>query len=55
VLLTNLANLVQPLVRYEIGDIVTMATEPCDCGNHLPLIARVDLIHNRCARAVILR
>ena len=27
VLLTNLANYVQPIIRYEIGDIVTMAAE----------------------------
>ncbi|HEX3600372.1 MAG TPA: hypothetical protein VHU84_09540 [Lacipirellulaceae bacterium] len=42
VLLTNLANYVQPIIRYEIGDVVTMATESCECGNNLPLIARVD-------------
>ncbi|HEX4413407.1 MAG TPA: hypothetical protein VH107_07235 [Lacipirellulaceae bacterium] len=42
VLLTNLANFVQPIIRYEVGDIVTMATEPCDCGNNLPLIARIE-------------
>jgi phenylacetate-CoA ligase len=42
VLLTNLANQVQPIIRYEVGDIVTMATEPCDCGNKLPLIARIE-------------
>jgi phenylacetate-coenzyme A ligase PaaK-like adenylate-forming protein len=42
VLLTNLANMVQPLIRYEIGDVLTMATEPCGCGSQLPLIARVE-------------
>jgi phenylacetate-coenzyme A ligase PaaK-like adenylate-forming protein len=42
VLVTNLANYVQPIIRYEIGDIVTMATEPCRCGSNLPLIARVE-------------
>jgi phenylacetate-coenzyme A ligase PaaK-like adenylate-forming protein len=42
VLVTNLANYVQPIIRYEIGDIVTMATKPCNCGSNLPLIARVD-------------
>jgi phenylacetate-coenzyme A ligase PaaK-like adenylate-forming protein len=41
VLLTNLSNFVQPFIRYEIGDIVTMATERCGCGNNLPLIERV--------------
>ena len=38
VLVTNLANYVQPIIRYEIGDIITMATEPCDCGSNLPFI-----------------
>lgn len=42
VLVTNLANYVQPIIRYEIGDIVTMATEPCDCGSNMPLIDHVD-------------
>ena len=41
VLLTNLANYVQPFIRYEIGDIVTMAAEPCDCGSNLPRIKSV--------------
>jgi phenylacetate-coenzyme A ligase PaaK-like adenylate-forming protein len=42
VLLTNLANYVQPIIRYEIGDIVTMADKPCGCPSALPLIARVE-------------
>jgi phenylacetate-coenzyme A ligase PaaK-like adenylate-forming protein len=42
VLLTNLANYVQPFIRYEIGDIVTMASKPCGCGSNLPLIERVE-------------
>jgi phenylacetate-coenzyme A ligase PaaK-like adenylate-forming protein len=42
VLITNLANYVQPIIRYEIGDIVTMATEPCGCGSNLPLVAGID-------------
>jgi phenylacetate-coenzyme A ligase PaaK-like adenylate-forming protein len=41
-LITNLANRVQPIIRYEIGDIVTMATEPCGCGSNMPLIAGID-------------
>jgi phenylacetate-coenzyme A ligase PaaK-like adenylate-forming protein len=41
VLLTNLANHVQPIIRYEIGDLVTMATELCGCGSNLPLIKQV--------------
>ncbi|NVD41959.1 phenylacetate--CoA ligase family protein [Ensifer sp. HO-A22] len=31
-LVTTLTNRIVPLVRYEISDIVTMATEPCSCG-----------------------
>jgi len=42
VLITNLANHVQPIIRYEIGDLVTMATKPCGCGSNLPLVGRVD-------------
>lgn len=42
VLITNLANYVQPIIRYEVGDIVTMATEPCGCGSSLPLIEGID-------------
>src|SRR5205814_955593 len=32
VLVTNLVNLVQPLIRYEIGDVVTLSPRPCPCG-----------------------
>jgi phenylacetate-CoA ligase len=42
VLVTNLANYAQPLIRYEIGDIVTMAAEHCNCGSNLPLIESID-------------
>jgi phenylacetate-CoA ligase len=42
VLITNLVNFVQPIIRYEVGDIVTMAVESCGCGSNLPLIAGVD-------------
>ncbi|WP_245298541.1 phenylacetate--CoA ligase family protein [Sinorhizobium sp. A49] len=31
-LVTTLTNRTLPLVRYEISDIVTLATEPCPCG-----------------------
>jgi len=37
-LLTNLANHVQPIVRYDLGDSVTAKPEPCACGNPLPAI-----------------
>ena len=42
VLITNLANYIQPIIRYEVGDIVTMAKNHCDCGNNMPLIERVE-------------
>jgi phenylacetate-coenzyme A ligase PaaK-like adenylate-forming protein len=38
VLLTNLANRVQPIIRYDLGDSVTMRPGPCPCGNPLPAV-----------------
>ncbi len=38
VLVTNLVNRVQPLIRYDLGDRVKVATHPCPCGNRLPAI-----------------
>lgn len=37
-LLTNLANRVQPLVRYDLGDRVRIHPLPCPCGSALPVI-----------------
>lgn len=37
-LLTNLANHLQPLIRYDLGDRVTLLDAPCQCGSHLPVI-----------------
>lgn len=37
-LLTNLANHVQPLIRYDLGDQVRLRHEACDCGSPLPVI-----------------
>lgn len=36
VLLTNLANRIQPLIRYDLGDSVTFFADACPCGNHRP-------------------
>jgi phenylacetate-coenzyme A ligase PaaK-like adenylate-forming protein len=36
VLLTNLANRIQPLIRYDLGDSVTFFADRCPCGNHRP-------------------
>jgi phenylacetate-coenzyme A ligase PaaK-like adenylate-forming protein len=38
VLLTNLANRVQPIIRYDLGDTVVALQGPCPCGNPLPAI-----------------
>lgn len=44
-LLTNLANLVQPVIRLDLGDQVTMDARPCACGRAGPTLTvrgRVD-------------
>lgn len=51
VLLTNLANRIQPLIRYDLGDTVTMGVEPCPCGNRLPTVT----VHGRRDDIVVLR
>ena len=38
VLVTNLANRVQPIIRYDQGDSVTMRADACPCGSPLPAI-----------------
>ncbi|MEJ8810201.1 AMP-binding protein [Variovorax ureilyticus] len=38
VLLTNLANHLQPLIRYDLGDRVTLRARDCACGSRLPVI-----------------
>ncbi|AXJ11846.1 CoF synthetase [Arthrobacter sp. PM3] len=38
VLVTNLANRVQPLIRYNLGDRVQMAAAPCACGSPFPAL-----------------
>lgn len=42
VLLTNLYNTVQPFIRYEIDDIVTMSPTACACGSILPLVQSIE-------------
>jgi phenylacetate-coenzyme A ligase PaaK-like adenylate-forming protein len=37
-LLTNLANRIQPLIRYDLGDSVTFFPAACPCGSPLPAI-----------------
>ncbi len=38
VLLTNLANRVQPVLRYDLGDRVVLRPDPCPCGDPLPAV-----------------
>lgn len=38
VLVTNMANRVQPIVRYDLGDSVIERSDPCPCGNPLPAL-----------------
>ena len=42
VLITNLYNTIQPFIRYEVNDVVTLSPTPCPCGSPLPLILRVE-------------
>lgn len=37
-LLTNLANHVQPLIRYDLGDRIALRASACACGSHLPVV-----------------
>ena len=49
-LLTNLANHVQPLIRYDLGDRVTLHAQPCECGSPLPVIE----VQGRCDDTLML-
>ena len=41
IVLTNLNNLAMPFVRYAIGDLGSLAAQPCPCGRGLPLLDHV--------------
>ena len=38
VLVTNLANRIQPIIRYQMGDRVAIDPDPCGCGSPFPSI-----------------
>jgi len=38
VLVTNLANWVQPIIRYDLGDSIVVSPKVCPCGSPLPAI-----------------
>jgi phenylacetate-coenzyme A ligase PaaK-like adenylate-forming protein len=41
-LVTNLANRIQPLIRLELADSVTIDPEPCGCGRTLRRLRAID-------------
>jgi phenylacetate-CoA ligase len=41
-LVTDLHNYAMPRLRYELGDVVQLSTEPCTCGIQYPVLARID-------------
>ena len=41
-LVTNLFNRVQPLIRFEVSDVLTIDSEPCPCGRTLRRLQSVD-------------
>ncbi len=59
VLLTNLANRVQPIIRYDLGDSVIAKPERCGCGSPLPAMRVVgrcdDIVALRAANGSIVR
>lgn len=52
VLVTNLANRVQPFIRYEVPDQVVIAEAPCGCGNRL---VRIDRVAGRVGERIEIR
>ena len=43
ILLTDLHNFSQPLIRYRVGDLMTPPPEgPCPCGRPLPALGRIE-------------
>ena len=51
-LLTNLYNYTQPLIRYEVTDMISKSIDPCRCGRPFPLI---DTIEGRSEDILFLR
>jgi phenylacetate-CoA ligase len=42
VLVTNLCNRVQPIIRLELADVITIEPEPCPCGRALQRMRAVE-------------
>jgi len=41
-LVTNLVNRTQPLIRLELGDLLTLSPDPCPCGRPFPVLASIE-------------
>jgi putative adenylate-forming enzyme len=41
-LVTNLYNHTQPLIRYEVSDMLTISPEPCPCGRPFRVITQLE-------------
>ena len=41
-IVTCLHNYSFPMIRYEIGDVGTMAKQPCECGSRLPYLSSLS-------------
>jgi phenylacetate-CoA ligase len=41
VVLTNLYQRAQPIIRYRVGDLAALAPDPCGCGRSLPLLRQL--------------
>ncbi len=41
-LVTNLFNRTQPLIRYELNDLLTLSPDPCPCGRPFRLLKSVE-------------
>jgi len=42
VLVTNLYNYAQPIIRYAVSDRITIATQPCPCGRPYQTISSIE-------------
>jgi len=51
IVVTELNNKAMPLIRYDLGDSVTLTNQACECGRELPIIGQIagrtyDIIYN---------
>src|SRR5262245_19974569 len=42
VVVTDLLNRAQPILRYQVGDVAVMSDRRCPCGRGLPLLERLE-------------